>query len=51
MLDWGVDLFFFEAFDAPNKVAATGQDGSVADETHWGAFATDRTAKWDLSCS
>jgi len=50
MLDWGVDLFFFEAFDEPNKQAATSTDGTKGNEGHWGAFTSDRSPKWDLSC-
>lgn len=50
MLDWGVDVFYFEAFDEPWKPASVGDDGAAEDETHWGAFTADRTAKFDLSC-
>jgi len=50
ILDWGVNVFFFEAFDETWKPVSVGQDGSVADETHWGAWNADRTAKWDISC-
>lgn len=50
MLDWGVNVFYFEAFDEPNKGTATGDDGSVSDETHWGAYTSDRVAKWTLTC-
>ena len=50
MLDWGVDLFYFEAFDEPNKADAIGQDGSPANEKHWGALNADRSIKFDLSC-
>jgi glucan 1,3-beta-glucosidase len=50
ILDWGVDLFWFEAFDEPTKAAAIGQDGKSEDETHWGAFTVDRSAKFSLSC-
>ncbi|KFY08827.1 hypothetical protein V492_05873 [Pseudogymnoascus sp. VKM F-4246] len=42
---WGVNVFYFEAFDEPWKPKSTGQDGSVADETHWGAWNADRTPK------
>ncbi|RDW67014.1 glucan 1,3-beta-glucosidase [Coleophoma crateriformis] len=38
ILAWGVNVFFFEAFDEPWKPVSVGQDGSVADETHWGAW-------------
>jgi glucan 1,3-beta-glucosidase len=50
LLDWGVDLFWFEAFDEPTKAPAIGQDGQSEDETHWGAFTADRSAKFSLSC-
>ncbi|OBT57239.1 hypothetical protein VE04_04668 [Pseudogymnoascus sp. 24MN13] len=44
---WGVNVFYFEAFDEPWKPKSIGQDGSVADETHWGAWNADRTPKED----
>lgn len=47
---WGVNAFYFEAFDEPWKPKSVGQDGSVADETHWGAFNADRTSKFSLDC-
>jgi glucan 1,3-beta-glucosidase len=50
MISWGVNVFFFEAFDEPWKPVSVGQDGSVADETHWGAWNSDRTAKYTLTC-
>lgn len=50
MLDWGVDVFYFEAFDEPWKPASVGDNGAAEDETHWGAYTADRTAKFDLSC-
>lgn len=50
MLAWDVNLFYFEAFDEPNKPDSIGQDGSAANEKHWGAYTTDRKPKWDLSC-
>jgi len=49
-LDWGVNVFFFEAFDESWKPVSVGLDGTVADETHWGAWTADRTPKWDISC-
>ncbi|KAJ9254711.1 hypothetical protein DTO212C5_9222 [Paecilomyces variotii] len=36
MLAWGVDVFYFEAYDEPWKPKSVGDDGSSADETHWG---------------
>jgi len=50
MLDWGVNVFYFEAFDEPWKPDSVGQDGSVADETHWGAWDATRTAKFKYTC-
>lgn len=50
MLDWGVDVFYFEAFDEPWKPASVGDNGAAEDETHWGAYTSDRTAKFNLSC-
>ena len=50
MLDWGVNVFAFEAFDEPWKPKSIGSDGSVADETHWGAFTADRKPKYSLAC-
>ena len=47
---WGVNVFYFEAFDEPNKGVSVGDNGVAQDETHWGAFTVDRTAKFDLSC-
>ncbi|KAI9735189.1 MAG: glycoside hydrolase 3 protein [Cirrosporium novae-zelandiae] len=50
MLDWGVDVFYFEAFDEPWKPASTGDNGESEDETHWGAYTSARVAKFDLTC-
>jgi glucan 1,3-beta-glucosidase len=50
MLKWGVNLFYFEAFDEPNKPDSIGQDGKPANERHWGAFTADLKPKMDLSC-
>lgn len=50
MLDWGVDLFWFEAFDEPGKANAIGDDGQVASEQHWGAMTSNRTPKFDMKC-
>jgi len=50
ILDWGVNVFFFEAFDEPWKPLSTGADGSVADETHWGAWNSDRSKKYTTTC-
>lgn len=50
MLDWGVNVFYFEAFDEPWKPLSTGDDGTSQDETHWGAYTSDRVAKFSLTC-
>jgi glucan 1,3-beta-glucosidase len=51
MLDWGVDVFAFEAFDEPNKPNSVGLDGISRKETFWGTHdAFTRKAKYDLSC-
>ncbi|KAI9728669.1 MAG: glycoside hydrolase 3 protein [Chrysothrix sp. TS-e1954] len=50
MLDYGVDAFYFEALDELWKPVSIGDDGSVANENHWGAFYANRTAKFDLMC-
>ncbi|CZR63549.1 probable BGL2 Endo-beta-1,3-glucanase of the cell wall [Phialocephala subalpina] len=50
ILDWGVNVFSFEAFDEPWKPVSTGQDGSVADETHWGVWNADRSSKYAVTC-
>lgn len=50
MLTWGVNVFYFEAFDEPNKPDSVGQDGTAANERHWGAYTADHQPKWDLSC-
>ncbi|KAK1641377.1 family 17 glycosyl hydrolase [Colletotrichum phormii] len=50
MVNWGFNVFFFEAFDEPWKPHAIGEDGSEAPETHWGAMKADRAAKYPLKC-
>lgn len=49
MLDWGVNVFYFEAFDEPWKPASTGDNGEAEDETHWGAMNADRSEKQGFS--
>ena len=44
------NTFAFEAFDEPWKPLSTGDDGSQADETHWGVMNADRSPKYDLRC-
>ena len=52
MINWGFNVFVFEAFDEPGKKGAVGEDGTVADETNWGSMKADRSLKWDsgLKC-
>jgi glucan 1,3-beta-glucosidase len=49
-LDWGFNVFYFEAFDEPSKAAAVGTNGQASNEVHWGAFTADRKAKFSMSC-
>lgn len=35
LLDWGVNAFYFEAFDEPWKPDSVGDNGVAQDETHW----------------
>lgn len=51
MLDWGVDLFWFEAFDEPNKADAIGDNGKSASEKYWGSFTADRKPKFNMRCN
>lgn len=50
MLAWGVDVFYFEAFDESWKPLSKGDNGQMMDETHWGMFTADRKPKFDASC-
>ena len=50
MLAWGVDLFYFEAYDESWKPNSVGDNGQAMDEKHWGLFTADRQAKFDMSC-
>lgn len=52
MLEWGVDVFYFEAFDETWKPKSVGDNGEEKDETHWGMFTDQRTTKpgFDTSC-
>ncbi|KAL1999387.1 hypothetical protein VTN02DRAFT_4585 [Thermoascus thermophilus] len=50
MLAWGVDVFYFEAFDEPWKPKSVGDNGEAADETKWGMFTADRTPKFQTTC-
>ncbi|EAS31500.1 glycosyl hydrolase family 17 [Coccidioides immitis RS] len=50
MLSWGVDVFYFEAFDEPWKPKSIGDNGKAADETHWGLYTADRQSKYTPVC-
>ncbi|KKK15563.1 hypothetical protein P175DRAFT_0529699 [Aspergillus ochraceoroseus IBT 24754] len=50
MLAWGVDVFYFEAFDESWKPDSVGDNGKAMDEKHWGLFTADRKAKFDTAC-
>ena len=50
MLAWGVDVFYFEAFDESWKPLSKGDNGQMMDETHWGLFTADRKPKFDTTC-
>jgi len=50
MLAWGVNLFYFEAFDEPWKPDSIGDNGQPADEKHWGAMDAYRATKFSLQC-
>ncbi|KAI9670559.1 MAG: glycoside hydrolase 3 protein [Alyxoria varia] len=47
---WGVNVFYFEAFDEPWKPDSVGDSGASSDETHWGAMTAGRKAKFNLKC-
>ena len=49
-LNWGYDVFLFEAFDETWKPKSLGKTGQLADEAHWGAFTDQRVAKFPLKC-
>lgn len=48
-LDWGINTFYFEAFDEPWKPHSTGDNGQSRDETKWGAMNADRSLKQGFS--
>ena len=50
MRSWGVNVFYFEAFDEPWKPLSVGDNGQSEDETHWGAMTADRQTKFLLTC-
>ncbi|KAM3418211.1 hypothetical protein BST61_g4215 [Cercospora zeina] len=49
-LDWGINAFYFEAFDEPWKPESVGDNGIAKDETKWGAMTADRKTKFNLQC-
>ena len=49
-LDWGFNVFYFEAFDEPWKPASAGTNGHTGDETHWGAYDQNRNVKFPMNC-
>ncbi|KAI5302971.1 glycoside hydrolase 3 protein [Ascosphaera pollenicola] len=49
-LAWGLDVFYFEAFDEPWKPDSVGDNGQSANEQHWGMFTVDRQPKFDVTC-
>jgi len=50
MLAWGVDLFYFEAFDESWKPNSVGDNGKPMNEKHWGLRTAGRQSKFDTSC-
>ncbi|KAA8651999.1 1,3-beta-glucanosyltransferase Bgt1 [Aspergillus tanneri] len=50
ILTWGVDVFYFEAFDEPWKPTSKGDNGEEKDETKWGLFTADRKPKFNTDC-
>lgn len=53
MLNWNVDVFYFEAFDESWKPDTKGDNGQMKDEQHWGLFTADpeRKLKFDTTCN
>ncbi|KAI4088867.1 MAG: hypothetical protein LQ344_005772 [Seirophora lacunosa] len=49
-LAWGINVFYFEAFDESWKPKSTGDNGEQGDETHWGSFTDSRMPKFSLNC-
>lgn len=50
ILAWGVDVFYFEAFDESWKPESKGDNGQMMNEKHWGLYTADRKPKFDTSC-
>jgi hypothetical protein len=53
MLYAGNDVFFFEAFDEPNKSPSTLKDDTgntvTISEAHWGVFDSNRNLKQEIN--
>lgn len=49
-LNWGFNVFCFEAFNEPWKPKSIGDTGLASDETHWGFFTAEREPLFSLSC-
>ncbi|KJX99989.1 glucan 1,3-beta-glucosidase like protein [Zymoseptoria brevis] len=50
LLDWGVNAFWFEAFDETWKPDSIGDNGVAKIETKWGAMTDQREPKYSLKC-
>ncbi|EME88882.1 glycoside hydrolase family 17 protein [Pseudocercospora fijiensis CIRAD86] len=50
ILDWGINAFYFEAFDEPWKPDSVGDNGVAQKEGTWGAMTGDRKTKFNLKC-
>jgi glucan 1,3-beta-glucosidase len=50
IVDWGFNVFAFEAFDESWKPDSIGQNGVAASEKHWGVMTDDRKPKFSLRC-
>jgi len=48
LIQWGVNVFFFEAYNEPWK-ADSNLNGTGATEGEWGAFTVDRVLKYPLN--
>ncbi|KAI9710924.1 MAG: glycoside hydrolase 3 protein [Bogoriella megaspora] len=53
ILAWGINAFYFEAFDEAWKPDSTGDNGEAEDEKHWGAMDASRNQKpnFNLTCN
>lgn len=49
-IDWGFNVFYFEAFDEPWKPDSIGDTGAKSNEKHWGAYTAEGVAKFSLKC-